>query len=196
MNEKNEVLDIIIALVKHAYGNNKKDKKLISGQHALFNCGYLLNQVLRNYQIRDDHYHISKKAASLWAMLTSDSIDGYTYDEMIQCDRADDTEVQVYKGSENEAKSKKIRKNAKIKFNDAFHCEHTIPIKVIIWELKKLCDRNELTYENVERVLDNIHICRMLKTEDRRIEKKSNRPFDYEAIVNGIYKDANIELLD
>lgn len=196
--ENNQVLDIIIALVKAVKdgkekGGKKMDMAVTSGEHTLFNCKYLLGQVLRNYQIPPKNYYISVKAKKMWEELTSADINDYFYDERFICDCVKDSvSVKKFTGAKNEGEYSPVRENEKIKFNDVFHAEHIIPIKVIIEEL---CNLEEPNDKNVPEILSKICICRILKDEDREINKqkgKSSRPFDKDKVIRGIYKQAGI----
>jgi len=69
----NEVLDIIISLVKGV----KNDGHIDSDGRVLWGCNYLLNQVLRQYDIPKDHYYVSERAAKLWESITSGKIMDY-----------------------------------------------------------------------------------------------------------------------
>lgn len=57
----NEILDIIISLVKGV----RADGHIESDNHILWGSDYLLNQVLRQYDIPKDHYYVSERASKL-----------------------------------------------------------------------------------------------------------------------------------
>lgn len=46
---------------------------------------------------------------------------------------------------------------------------------------------DELNCKNVKRILDKIYVWRMLKSEDRRIINKSNRPSNYLEVIEKDY---------
>ena len=192
---EDQALDIIIEFVKASrIKGKKKDKKITDGGIEITNCSYLLNQLLRNITIPEDHYHISVEAQKLWNELTSSDIKDFEYDEMVKCDKINGSRVlDSYKGNENKPTEMTVEKDGKIKYNNVFHNEHVIPIKVIIQKLQE-CDLDDR--EKVKEILEKIHICRITKEEDKKLKPKSNRPCDYDDIVKGIYCNACIYLTD
>ena len=195
----NAVLDIIIEFVKATNKGKSKTDRLVESydetgnRYSIFNSKYLLGQIIRNYNIPKENYHVSKAAMELWNRLTSEDISNFFFDETIRCDRADNTPVRIYKGNSKDCKEQLIKKNDTVRFNDVFHGEHVIPVRIIIDKLLKLEDP---TYDEVSEILKHIHICRILKDEDKRIVEKSNRPYDYREIVDTIYKKAGIEIYE
>lgn len=179
----NEVLDIIISLVKGV----KNDGHIDSDGHVLWGCNYLLNQVLRQYDIPKDHYYVSERAAKLWESITSGKIMDYYYKCRVVLDKADGTVVlKCYKGASNSYTEWTPKKGEKLIYRDVFHDEHIVPINVLIKELVEL---TELNYENVLHILDKIRICKMLKEEDKEIVNRSNRSSDYKIAIAENYKD-------
>lgn len=180
----NEILDIIISLVKGV----RADGHIESDNHILWGSDYLLNQVLRQYDIPKDHYYVSERASKLWKRITSEEIMDYYYQKKVTLDKADGTvTLRCYKGSSSHYTEWTPQNGDKLTYRDVFHDEHIVPIKIIINELVKL---PELNYENVLGVLDKIRVCKMLKEEDKTIVNRSNRSSDYKIAVaenyNGI----------
>ena len=64
-------------------------------------------------------------------------------------------------------------------------------MKNIIDELLLLTEYN---YASIEKILDKLYICKMLKGEDRAIANKKNRSTDYCEVIVFDYKDAGIEV--
>jgi hypothetical protein len=195
---ENKVLDIIIEFVKaEKFQKGKRNDKRISSvdsdgtRYEIHSCSYLLGQIIRCYQIPKSNYHISVAANDLWKSLTSESIDRYFYNENIKCDRADHIQVLKFKGNENNGTLVTIEQNAKLKYNDVFHNEHTVTISTVV---KKLLEEKDLTYENVSAILNQMHICRVTKVEDRKIERKSARSFDFHDVLTQLYSPAGIEI--
>lgn len=185
--EKNEVLDIIISFV-----NGCKDKSCIKcNGKRIGNTNYLLNQILRQYDIDDDHILVSKKARALWTEIAEkEDIRKVNYRKTFEAKI--DKEINMYFGAKKSGEPTWIKKGQKVIWNNIFHDEHAIPINVII---KELCSLEPLNYENVLKVLDKIYICKMLKEEDRNIKLKSNRPADIIEVVEKIY-NPNIEICE
>lgn len=187
---KNEVFDLIITLLKSIknktnieYRNNGKEYKIYSTDN------YLQNQVLRRYYQGEDKVLISKKAKEMWLNLFDENktenrkgenvfknIKNFTYNDKITLDKDYQGRIDKYSGSKKEPvgeykfdRGKDGKK--RIQYNDVFHDEHIIPIKMIIEELKKINNPefNDKTYNEVEKILDKIYICKMLKSEDRSL---------------------------
>lgn len=195
--ERNEVFDLIITLLKSIknetnieYKNNGKEYKIYSTDN------YLLNQILRRYYQGSDKILISKKAKEMWSNLFDENktekikgknvrkdIRNFSYNNKITLDKDYQGKIYKYSGNKKEPGEYKfnIDKNGrkKIQFNDVFHDEHIIPIKMIIEELKKINNPefNDKTYNEVEKILDKIYICKMLKSEDRNLLNSRNREF-------------------
>ena len=74
-----------------------------------------------------------------------------------------------------------------------FHDDHIIPMKLI---LEQLLNLENPTSKVVREIVENICLCRMLKTEDRRVKERHNRPFDKRYIVEELYSQYGIYLKD
>lgn len=183
-------------------GKNKYDKVITStdesgNKSTIFNCKYLLNQIIRNYKIPKENHHVSEKALHLWNQITTQDIRNFYYDETIVCDNIEEggsVTAMKYKGNESIGDEIQIKKYDKIKFNDIFTGEHMIPVKVVIEELLLLDNPSD---EEIIDTLNHIHICRVTKEEDKKINKvaKSNRPFDYDTVVSTVYKKAGVKII-
>jgi hypothetical protein len=147
---------------------------------------YLLNQAIRQYIIPDENWHLSKAAKELWDSITSEDIRKYNYKQPITCDRAEQTPAKKFVGNNSTGSDIKIKRGDRIPFNKLFSAEHMTPVSDIIKELKAL---NDITPENVKAILDKIHVCRVTKEEDRKINIKYGRGIDIESIKNDAYKN-------
>lgn len=190
--EKNKVLDIIIEFVNAVKEDNRIELKKNDKFYSIFSARYLLGQIIRQYEIPKDHYYISKEAKAKWKTLSNEDIWKYTHRNIVKCSAKNEVEIKIFNGNKKEPEVKKIKLGEKFIFNDVFHDEHIIPVNIIIKELLKI---EKLSYKNVEEVLDKIYICRMLKEEDRSIEEKSKRPFDFKKVIDEIYKPKGIKIL-
>lgn len=189
--EKNTVLDIIIEFVSAVKSSNEITSVVDGQEYKIKAAGYLLGQIIRQYNIPEDHYYISVAAEKKWNELSNKNIWDFVYRYSITCTSEVPVSVKKYKNNEKEPTKDVIKNGENFIFRDIFHDEHIIPVKVIV---EKLIHLEELTYENVEKILDNIYICRILKEEDRKIKEKSNRPFDFEIVKNQIYAKYDIVL--
>ena len=180
--EKNEVLEIIISFVK-ACKNDKEHAYVESNGKRIWSAYYLLNQILRQYYIDDNHVLISKKAQELWEKIAVEpNIKRFNYRNTFTAKV--NIDIDMYYGAKKEGVLTSVKKGQKVIWNKIFHDEHTIPVNIII---KELCSLDNLNYESVLKVLDKIYICKMLKEEDRKIIQKSDRPSNVIEVVEKIY---------
>ena len=190
---ENKVLELIIEFV-NAINNGDKisytdsDKR----EYQITNCRYLLGQIIRSYYLPPTNYHISVAAMALWNRITSADIHKHFYAETIVCDRADDVEVNIYKGNAKSGEKTKIMMNSRLRYNDVFHNEHMVSVKTITTQL---LTEKDISCEKVSEILNKIHICRILKDEDKKIKHKSTRPDDYKIVIKNDYREAGIEIL-
>lgn len=149
---------------------------------------YLLNQAIREYIIPDDNWHLSVAAKELWDSITSDCIKKYNYKQIIECNRANQSPAKKYKGNSSKGSKIKIHKNDKIPFNQLFTAEHMTPVADVIDVLEKLLP-SQITPSNVQNILDQIHICRVTKYEDKQIYPKYGRGLNINNILKNAYKN-------
>lgn len=188
--EKNEVLDIIISFIK-ACKKGKEHAYIECDGKRIWSANYLLNQILRQYYIDDNHILVSKKAQEVWNQIAvEEDIKRFNYRNTFTAKI--DVEINMYFGAKKDGEQTLIKQGQKVIWNNIFHDEHTIPINVII---KELCSLETLNYANVSKVLDKIYICKMLKEEDRNITEKSNRSSNIIEVVEKVYSP-NIEICD
>lgn len=148
---------------------------------------YLLNQAIRQYIIPDKNWHLSIKAKDLWDSITSKrQIEEYHYQQLIECDYANQTPAKIYVGANTKGSYIKIKRGEMIPFNKLFTAEHMTPVADIKKELEALTN---ITPVDVEAVLDRIHICRVTKEEDKSIQPKWGRGTNYGNILSTAYKD-------
>lgn len=191
MEQNNKVFDIIINLMSGIKSNNLLTSKLDNEKVELYNCRYLLSQVLRQYNLPLEHYLVSKKAYEKWSKIRSDNIFNYKYRDTIYKTTDDYVVVDKYKGSNKEPYEKDVvvKKGESFVFNDVFTDEHVVPINIIIKELLSL---KNYDYLSIKEVLDKIYICKILKEEDYMIKNKSTRSIDYREVIINDYYDAGI----
>jgi hypothetical protein len=147
---------------------------------------YLLNQSIRQYIIPDDNWHLSQAAESLWNSITSHNIREYNYRQQIICNRANHTTAKKYQGNSSQGATIKIGKNDSIPFNQLFTAEHMTPVADVIKALEEL---NNPSRQDIQDVLDQIHICRVTKEEDKQIQPKYGRGMNLHDILSRSYKD-------
>lgn len=194
MENKNVILDMIIEFVKGIKNkDNAVEVNVNNKSYKLWASSYLLNQILRQWNIPLNQSYVSVKAKKLWDKLSSKNIFDYHYTNIVICENKEPIKVKVYRGAENECiEEPTLIKGDKFKFNSVFHEEHIIPISIII---ENLCALDELNYENVENILNKISICKILKEEDKNLNKahlKNKRPCDVDFVLNNLYKKVGI----
>ena len=204
---RNDVFDIIISLVNSLKEPTEFKQHYIKSSfenknYCIYNAEYLLNQILRQISIPDDHYLISKGAKDLWDKLSPNGKNGnkisdYWYREVLTVNSKTSVNVKEFKGASKSATNVPLTKGSTFIFNDVFHLEHVIPIQMIIDELTRLSKAGELNYQSLAHVLNMIYVCRMTKEEDRKIEPryKSQRFLDLEKVKSEVYAPVGIEVL-
>lgn len=191
--EQNMIFEIIRNLLLGVKNGGILIDEFNGEQIKLNSCSYLLNQTIRQYQIPENHYFISKKAFELWSKISSDSILKYTYRNKIIKNIPGIVYIDKYKGSEKLAYEKGclLDKGDSFIYNDVFTDEHVVTVSNIIEELLKLTKIDDIS---IKSVLDKIYICKMLKEEDRCIKNKNRRSLDYREVIAEDYFDVGIKL--
>lgn len=141
--------------------------------------GYILNQAVRQYVVPKRNIHVTHKARQLWGQIFLNcpnqipDIRVYSHRELI-CPTNDVLDVKTYKGNAKTIKIKlDIFKGKRIEFNKIFIEEHTTPISDMVkalYETLKKSPRNRLTSAEVIKVLDKMHITKMLKEEEALVK--------------------------
>lgn len=156
---------------------------------------YLLGQTIRQYAIPAEKCHVSKAAMELWNELTSSDIRNFWYREAVKCDRLEGEKILPrYVGSKSEPEVDKpiiLHHDSTFCFRDVFHGDHVVPVSLILDELVKL---DCITIENVQAILDKMHVCRILKSEDRQLGRTHGRTLDFEETIRNVYLAKNVEL--
>lgn len=188
----NKVLDLIINFVKAINIGEFCDE---DNNLKIFSPKYLLNQILRQISITNNNYYISRLAIQKWKEISDDDIKNYSYRKIVTCNNEFPIFVKCYKNNSKQYEEKILTKGNKFTYKDVFHDEHMIPIDIIIKQLCDLDKNNNLSYENINKVLNQIYICKMLKEEDRKIKEKYKRPFNLTEIIENIYKPVGINII-
>jgi len=193
MNEvrnKEDVMHIIFLVNKMKENYEKKND---FGIHPA-GAKYLLGQTLRQIILPQENIYLSHKADILWKKLrieTNDDISDYVWQKRVFNENLKDIEVDTYKGASKTASGRTLSKGDYFHFREVFHDEHIIPMKLII---DKLFSLEELTHDNVMGIINKISICRMLKSEDRKIRERYKRPFSKSEVIEDIYLKYDIYL--
>lgn len=191
---KNEVvLDIILCLIS---GYNKL--KVKGCKKDIGGLRYLLGQSIRQYDIPKKNYHISEGAKKRWEELSSDPIEKYWYRKKVECNKLQFPKLyKVFRGSESEGKEIEIKPGGSFIFRDMFHEEHIIPVALILD--KMINETNSIDRTAIQNLLENMHMCIILKEEDRDINhylgRTARRTLDFASNVKNIYDKRGIKLL-
>ncbi len=187
MTDKNKHLLKIIALFIDAH------QKLEGNEESQSNIRYLLGQTIRQYDVPVQNCHVSKGAFNLWNELTSADINQFKYRESVKCDRLEgETTLDVYTGNAKDSVKKKVSPGDSFIFRQVFHVDHVIPVSFILAELLKL---ESITEENIQTLLDKMHLCRILKKEDHRMGRTKGRTLDFDETIQRVYRAKEVELM-
>ncbi len=201
MEYKNKVIEVIKLVLEGYKNSDDKSKHFlhqnISGKdYYLWDCDYLLGQILRHYDVPWNHYYYSKGFIDLWIKLGMNEDDRrkYHYHEKIICQN-DGVKCFLYTGASktpNNVDDPILKKGDCFPYRDAFHLEHIVPISHIVDMLVKL---ENPTDEQIENVLDQIHVARITKEEDRRMHNRNKRDSTFEEVYRSLYLKNEIVLI-
>lgn len=179
--------NIIISTIKCILSGYKKLKEEAS-KKEIDSLRYLLGQAIRQYDVPKENYHISQAAKERWDELSNDYILNYWYHKQVKCDKLTASKrYKLYKGSEKEGKEVLLHIGDSFVFREMFHEEHTIPVSLIMRELTD--DPNISTKKDIKELLNRMHICILLKDEDRAINAKFGITKDRSLIFSDNIKD-------
>ena len=167
------------------------------GGRIIWGVDYLLGQIIRQIDVPAERKHLSVGAKEKWKELGFDEKDiwKYNYQDWVSCNTS--VTVIEYKGASKNGVEVSVAKNGGFTLREVFHDEHIVPINDILKELFKI-PKEQLTYEKISEYLDKIHICRILKSEDRKIRPKYKRgcELDYKKIYEKYYVTKGVIIPD
>lgn len=193
----NEVIQVIKSLLIGYKNRSKGEENALvykdkDKTYYLWNCDYLLNQVIRHYNIPQERYYYSKEAKELWESLGFELKDLKTKYCREQINPLNNNvRCLLFSGSSNKPYKESVSSSDAFPFKDAFHLEHIVPIAKIIEELVELVEPNDA---DIEKVLDKLCVARITKVEDRKLHNKSKRDKTFELVYNNLYKKNGIIL--
>lgn len=212
-------LDVLLALIKsqgqkffewddgsvsesgNLIGEETKESGVLlwRGKIIIGNTNYLLNQFLRQIWIPKEHQLVSKRAHEKWIELglNDKDIRDFWYQKNVRSQS--DCPVKYFKGNSSVGEDGFIKAGQTFQYRSVFHEDHIVPIRDIIDSLiqLKLTNDDQKNKELVKEVLNRIYTCRILKEEDRnlnRIARQKRGSTNYRDIVEGIYKKAGVEI--
>lgn len=188
---KNEAIIKSIITLLDAYNKTLSDKSN-QGKRNSNSLKYLINQSIRQYDIPSDNWHVSKAAITLWEDLTNSKIEDYHYNDKVICDKQKKTKsIKLYKGANGKGTYKKLSLGDSFKFNAIFHEDHVIPVSLI---LKEIVNSKSINYSSIKENLEKMHICVILKEEDRKLGRTKERYLDYNKTIEDVYNKNGVEL--
>lgn len=188
---KNNVIVNTLITLLNGYKNLLQQNA--PSNRELRSLNYLIGQVIRQYDIPMSNVHVSGGAASLWNKLTSANMNDYWYKESVVCDNLlGQITCLFYKGSVKVGESAPIHKGDTFCFNDLFHVDHVVPVSIIKQELLNL---DVVDYSSVMNVLNKMHLCKILKEEDRKLGRIKDRTSDYQETINTVYNPKNVNIM-
>ena len=201
------LLDIIIPALE-GYAQERRDgfKPIIIKDAEQDNgkFSYLLGQAIRHWIIPVGNWHTSEAAMMVWNMIVDKGnskhkeINHLRYKEPILL-KDGNIMIPRFKGSTRDfAKLDPhiFHGGKQYAFNEIFVAEHTTPVVDIMIamtqcydELDKQHQLDDMLKQEVEKILDKIHITQMLRIEDRRINTTQARiqPFLLKRNMNNVY---------
>lgn len=197
----NEPLVKMIACALDGVENYHKSKGCYGSNYK-----YLLNQCIRQYLVPDKNIHISQEAKRVWESMGFKIEDIYLHTYQDPIIPMHNILVRTYKGTKKKLKRLNLTVGKKISFNSVFIEEHTTPVKDVTMALMYAyqtpnCDKKSAIIE----LLDKMHITKMLKYENEKIKKNTNRininyyielssEFIFDKIVNADINYPKIEI--
>lgn len=171
-------------------------KSLLIEYKTLLNCKqadkedlrglrYLLGQTIRHYKIVPSNRHISCGAINRWNELCKDSIKCYKHNDKVTCNNLITPKCySLYTGAKGAGLLTTLSPSSTFIFKQMFQEDHVIPIKLILEELIKLKTVNS---KSIENILNKMHICLILKEEDRRIGRTKGRSLKFNHTIINVY---------
>lgn len=188
---KNDAIIKAIEILLKAYNSTHGDESNQIRRNAN-SLKYLINQSIRQYDIPSNHWHVSEKALELWNELTNSKIENYHYNDKVICDKLSKPKsIKLYKGGNGKGTYKKLSYGDSFKFNAVFHEDHVIPVSLIS---EKIVNSKMINYSSIKDILDDMHICVILKKEDRRLGKTKGRSLIFNDIIKDVYNENGIKL--
>lgn len=191
------IIDSILCLLK-----GYKDEEKAKQTQNLNDLKYLLNQSIRQYDIPDGNRHLSMEADKKWkqVMPTTENIMNYHYKQMVDCKNRSnkDVDLKLFKGNTRKTFTTITLKPGDkyiFEFRAVFHEEHVVPVQAIV---DYLINQNvkKLDAKAIKKLLDDkLHICIILKEEDGNLPKIKRNSFEYQEIIDTVYKEAKITLV-
>lgn len=188
---RNTVIVDSIQCLLSAYKNELS--KSSPNKDDLASFRYLLGQSIRQFQIPLSNRHISVASDIRWKELSTKKIDDFHYRDTVVCDNLKTTKPYLlFNGAHSNGVQTSLSKNSKFIFRQMFHEDHVIPVSMILEDLLQLQIINR---HSIENSLNIMHLCIILKEEDRKIGRTRGRSLDYNKTIANVYIPNGIIIL-
>ena len=189
-NMKNEaIIDSIMCLLS-AY---KKEMAAPNPNKAdLKSLKYLINQTIREYKVPRGNHHLSRRAFDRWENLSTEDIMIKHYKDKVVCNKLKGSvKYKLYDGASKTGTLTELTKDRGFEFRKMFHEDHVIPVSMIFDEMIKM---SVVDKQSIENLLNGMHVCVILKEEDREIGRTKGRSLDFDTTIESVYNHAGIFL--
>lgn len=189
MTKNEAIIDSIKSLLDAYHALSAQSNKNETDLNAL---RYLIGQSIRQYDIPLENHHVSQAALVRWKCLSKDKIEKYHYRDQVKCDNlSKPTRFKLFKGASKNGTYRRLVPNNYFIFRDMFHEDHVIPVSLI---LNAMVSLNPISRTSIEELLNSMHLCVLLKDEDRHIGKTSGRTLNFKDIIKNVYNANGITL--
>lgn len=186
------IIDSILILLQEYQSEAANTRSPKKKKAKLNSLKYLIAQSIRQYDIPEAHRHLSKKAYERWNKLSTDDIMTMQPRDKVDCDKLVDAvrEYRLFTGAKNDGILCEISEDG-FTFGKMFHEDHVIPVSMIFDKLAKM---ETIDRKTIKRILNRMHICILLKEEDRRLGRTKGRSLNYKATIENVYKRHHVAL--
>ena len=179
-----EVADFIIYLIISYNEIESSSIYLLSDYSIKGSAKYLLRQLIRQINIPHTNMYVSEKALAQWNKITNDNIKEKCYNSRVTC-KIDWLDRPKYIGASKTSQTEKTYQGESFKYNEVFLDEHVVPVEIIIRELLKLDTTSKNIYNQIDLILQNLTVCKILKDENP--QNKFNRSLYLEDVLKTDY---------
>lgn len=185
------IIDSIKRLVKE-YKSEVIKPSTLKRKTNVNSLKYLISQSIRQYDVPERHRHLSKKAYVRWNQLSNDDIMAKHSHDKVDCDKLADAvrEYRIFIGAKKDGTKCEISEDG-FTFGKMFAEDHVIPVSLIFDALTKLKPFNK---QSIKRLLNTMHICVLLKEEDRKLGRTKGRSLKYREVIENVYQKHHVDL--
>ena len=124
--------------------------------------------------------------------MSTEDIRNYHYKDRVVCDNLfGSVSYDFYKGASKVGGPSTLSKGSTFDFRQMFHEDHVIPVSLILGQMFKM---QAPTNKAIENLLNKMHLCIILKEEDRRIGRTKGRSLVFSDTIKKVYNNAGVYL--